>query len=237
MRRIRLRIGPTALFGALMLAALLVFLPMRLVLGWAGLGDEGFSARTVSGSVWDGRLNEARFGDLALGSLDASVSPFALLIGRARVSVQGDPGLIHGAITLSRHGRGIDDMTATLPTGRAFAPLPVTQLTLEDVTVHFNDDTCDMAEGRVRARLVGEAAGIVLPTEVSGIARCDGGALLLPLASQAGTESIELRITGAGRYTAALRLAPTDPAAAQRLAATGFVAGQGGYRLSIEGSF
>lgn len=237
MRRIRLATGPVALFGALMLAALIVFLPMRLVLGWVGLGDQGFSARTVSGSVWDGRLNEARFGDLALGSLDASVSPFALLIGRARVTLDGDPGLLHGAITLSRHGQGVDDMTATLPTGRAFAPLPVTELALENVTVHFNDDTCDKAEGRVRARLVGEAAGVALPAELSGIARCDGGALLLPLASQAGTESIELRITGQGRYAAALRITPSDAAAAQRLAATGFVAGQNGYRLSIEGRF
>lgn len=61
--------------------------------------------------------------------------------------------------------------------------------------------------------------------------------MLLPLASQAGAESIELRITGGGRYTAALRIAPADPAAAQRLAGAGFVAGEGGYRLSIEGRF
>jgi len=237
MRRIRLHTGPVALFGGLMLLALLAFLPLRLVLGAVGLGEQGFSARTVTGSVWDGRLNEARFGDLALGSLDASLSPFALLLGRARVVVDGDPGLIHGAITVSRHGQGIDDMTATLPTGGAFAPLPVNQLSLEGVTVHFVDAVCDKAEGRVRARLIGEAAGVPLPTEVSGVARCDGGALLLPLASQAGTESIELRITGAGRYTAALRIAPGDPAAAQRLAAAGFVGGQGGYRLSVEGSF
>jgi general secretion pathway protein N len=138
---------------------------------------------------------------------------------------------------VSRHGQGVDDLTATLPTGRAFAPLPVTQLVLENVTVHFKDGTCDRAEGRVRAILVGEAAGIALPAELAGIARCDGAALLLPLASQAGAESIELRITGEGRYTAALRIAPADPGAAQRLAAAGFIGGQGGYRLSIQGSF
>jgi general secretion pathway protein N len=235
MRRIRLRTGPVALFGGLMLLALIAFLPLRLVLGVVGLGEQGFSARTVTGTVWDGRLNEARFGDLALGSLDASLSPFALLLGRARVAV--DPGLVHGAITLSRHGQGIDDMTATLPTGGAFAPLPVNQLSLEGVTVHFTDTVCDKAEGRVRARLIGEAAGVPLPAELSGAVRCDGGALLLPLVSQAGTEGIELRITGNGRYTAALRIAPGDPAAAQRLAAAGFVGGQGGYRLSVEGRF
>lgn len=237
MRRIRLRTGPAALFGGLMLLALLVFLPMRLVLGWIGLGDQGFSARSVTGSVWDGRLEEARFGDLALGSLDASVSPLALLLGRARVVIDGDPGIVHGALVLSRHGQGVDDLTATLPTGRAFAPLPVTQLALENVTIRFQDDTCERAEGRVRATLVGEAAGIALPSELSGVARCEGNALLLPLASQSGSESIAMRITGGGRYTAALRIVPSDPAAAQRLAATGFVGGADGYRLSIQGSF
>ncbi|MFG6281185.1 type II secretion system protein N [Sphingomonas sp. S6] len=237
MRRLRLTTGPAALFGAMMFVALLVFLPMRLVLASAGVGEQGFSARSVTGSVWDGRLVDARFGDLALGTLDASLSPFALLIGRARVLVEDQAGTVHGAFVLGRHLRGIEGMTATFPTGNAFAPLPVTALTLEDVSIRFADDVCEQAEGRVRARLVGEAAGIALPTELTGVARCDGNALLLPLASQAGTEAIELRLTGDGRYSAALRLAPSDDAAAQRLAATGFVAGAGGYRLSVEGRF
>ncbi|WP_267397267.1 MULTISPECIES: type II secretion system protein N [unclassified Sphingomonas] len=237
MRRIRLTTTPAVLFGLMMVIALILFLPMRLALGWAGLADEGFAARSVSGSVWAGRLSEAQFGDLALGSLDAGVSPLALLIGRARVSLRGRGGDLHGTITLSRHSQGVDDLTATLPTGRVFAPLPVTALLLEDVTVHFTDATCDKADGRVRATLVGEAGGIGLPPSVSGTARCDGGALLLPLASQAGTESVQLRITGEGRYTAVLQIVPADPTAAQRLAASGFIATAQGYRLSIEGSF
>ncbi len=40
-----------------------------------------------------------------------------------------------------------------------------------------------------------------------------------------------------GAHEPVLRIAPGDPAAAQRLAAAGFVGGQGGYRLSVEGSF
>ncbi|MGR6328270.1 type II secretion system protein N [Sphingomonas sp. XXL09] len=237
MRRLRLATGPGVLFGALLVVALLVFLPMRLALGWIGLGDQGFSARTVTGSVWDGRLNEARFGDLALGSLHADLSPLALLIGRARVGLEDDLGAVRGAITLSRHRRGVEDVTATLPTGRVFAPLPVTTLILDGVTVHFTDDTCDRAEGRVRALLVGDAAGVPLPTELSGNARCDAGQLLLPLASQSGGEGVDLRITGQGRYTAALRITPTDPTAAARLAEAGFVQSGNAWRLSIQGSF
>ena len=63
MRRIRLTTGPAALFGAMLLVALIVFLPMRLVLGWVGLGDEGLVARAVTGTIWGAALNEARFGE------------------------------------------------------------------------------------------------------------------------------------------------------------------------------
>ena len=115
MRRLRLTTGPAALFGAMMFVALLVFLPMRLVLASAGVGEQGFSARSVTGSVWDGRLVDARFGDLALGTLDASLSPFALLIGRARVLVEDQAGTVHGAFVLGRHLRGIEGMTASHP--------------------------------------------------------------------------------------------------------------------------
>lgn len=233
---IRLRTGPAALFGALFFAALLAFLPMRLALGWLGAGEQGLTARAASGSVWAGRLTDARFGDLALGDLDAALSPVALLVGQARISLnRGDA--LHGAVGISRHGRRIDDLTASLTTGRVFAPLPVSRLDLADVTIRFADDRCEAAAGRVTATLAGDAAGIALPTSVSGNARCEGTALLLPLASQAGTETITLRITGTGSYTATLALAASDPVMAARLAAAGFIAGPGGYRLSVEGSF
>ena len=51
MRRIRLKTAPAALFGAMLLVALVVFLPMRAALGWAGVGAEGFVARSVSGTI------------------------------------------------------------------------------------------------------------------------------------------------------------------------------------------
>ena len=59
----------------------------------------------------------------------------------------------------------------------------------------------------------------------------------MPLASQAGTEGITLRIDGTGRYRAVLTLQPTDPIVQQRLESIGFVRGAGGYSQAIEGSF
>ncbi|WP_375404296.1 type II secretion system protein N [uncultured Sphingomonas sp.] len=241
MKRIALRTRPAALIGAGMLIALLVFLPMRLALGWAGLGEQGLVARRVSGSVWGATLTEARFGDLVLGDLSARLSPLPLFIGRARIALAGpdrtSAAPLRAALTVSRSAIGLDDATGSLPTGRVFAPLPVTTLDLDDLTVRFRDGRCEAAEGRVRASLAGDAAGLPLPATVSGAARCDGGALLLPLASQAGTEAISLRIEGNGRYRADLTVQSTDPMLAVRLQAAGFTATTAGYLLSIQGRF
>ncbi|WP_242096866.1 MULTISPECIES: type II secretion system protein N [unclassified Sphingomonas] len=239
MTPIRLKTRPTALLGAVFVVTLVLLLPMRLALGMLGAGEQGLSARTVSGSLWSGTLRDAHFAGLPLGDLDARVSPLALLVGRARVALdsRGAARPVHGAASVSRHGFGVESMSASLPTGTLFAPLPVAGLDLDALTVRFRDGQCIAAEGRVRAALSGSVGGIVLPASVAGDARCDGGALLLPLASQAGTESVALRITGAGTYRAALSMRPADATAAQRLEAAGFTPAGGAYRLSIEGRF
>lgn len=239
MRRIALRTRPAALFGAMLLVALPLFFPMRVALGWFGLGDQGLVARRVSGSIWGATLSEARFGDLALGDLSARLSPLPLLIGRARVALSAPDaaGPVRAALIVSRHLVGVDDATGSFATGRVFAPLPVTTLDLEDVTVRFRDGRCEAAEGRVRANLGAASAGVALPASVAGPARCDRGALLLPLASQAGTEAIALRVEGDGRYRADLTVQSTDPTLADRLQAAGFTATASGWRLSIEGRF
>ncbi|HIV79137.1 MAG TPA: type II secretion system protein N [Candidatus Sphingomonas excrementigallinarum] len=239
--RLRMTTRPSVLFAAMLLVALIVFLPMRLALGMTGLADEGLSARRVGGTIWGGSMIEARFGDVALGDLRVSLSPLALLVGRAKLAFEGagaDGRPIAGAATVSRHAMGIDGVTASLPAATLFAPLPVTTLALEDVTVHFRDGVCEEAAGRVRATMVGEAGGLPLPPMMMGTARCEAGALLLPMTGQGGTEGVNLRIRPDGRYTADLVLTPGDPAAAARLEQLGFVAGTGGgYRLSAEGRF
>lgn len=236
--RIPLSTGRTALFGTLVIAWLLAVLPLRAVLGWVGLGDAGLTARRVDGSLWSGRLVEARFGELALGDADARLAFWPLFLGNARVELDGaGERPLHGAVTISRHGLGIDDMTASLLTGQLFAPLPVTALDLDDTSVRFRDGVCEAADGRVRATLAGEAAGVPLPATLSGPARCEAGALVLPLTSQAGTEAATLRVQGDGRYRAEFALRSPDPATVQRLEAAGFIGGAHGYQLVVEGRF
>ncbi len=236
---IRLSTGRASLFGALLMAGLILFLPLRLVLGAAGVDAAGLTARRADGSVWAGTLTEASAAGLRLGDLNARLSPLQLLLGRARVALASRDQLhpLHGALTVSRHSTGADGVTATIPAGAVFAPLPVTALDLDDVSATFTDGLCDHAAGRVRATLAGDVGGVRLAGVVSGEARCDAGALVLPLGDPAGTERVELRVRADGRYTARLAITPTDPTVAGKLAALGFQPQGGAYRLSVEGHF
>ncbi|MBB6503978.1 general secretion pathway protein N [Sphingomonas endophytica] len=238
--RIPLTTGRRTLFLALFAAAMLAFLPLRLALGWSGLDGQGFAAREVTGSLWSGRLVEARFGDIALGDLDAGLSPFALLIGRARIALaseSNDPAQrLAGVVEIGRNRAAVLDASGPLSPGNAFAPLPVSALNLDGVTVRFVDGACQAAEGRVRASLAGAFLGQPLPGALSGSARCDAGALLLPLASGAG-EGVNLRLWPDGRYRADLTLVPTDPVIAARLDGAGFAANGAARTFSIDGRF
>ena len=239
MKRIRLTTGPVAIFGAVFVVALLALLPMRVALGAIGIGEQGLTARSVEGSIWGGTLREAQVGRIALGDLHVAVSPLALLVGRARVSLAGqatDLGRsIDGAIEISRHSFGLAGMTTNVPTGNIFAPVPISALDLDSVVMRFEGGNCVRASGRVKALLSGDIGGISLGQAMAGEARCDAGALLLPLASPSGAESAVLRLRQDGRYHADLTIRSEDPAAAERLARAGFRRGDAGYVLSIEG--
>lgn len=241
MTRLRLTTGPVALFGAVFVVALVALLPLRLLLSWFDLDRTRIAAREATGSVWSGALHEAEAGKLALGDLGAALSPWPLFVGRARIDLAGHSTTsarsIRGAIGVSRHAVGIDDMTATIETGATFAPLPIGAIDLEDTSIRFASGRCESASGRVKATMGGEIAGFALPASLSGEARCDGGALLLPLASQAGTERVALRIAQSGRYTAEFRLRPSDAAMAAKLTLVGFQQGPGGYVLVTQGKF
>uniref|UniRef100_UPI0025CB8532 type II secretion system protein N n=1 Tax=uncultured Sphingomonas sp. TaxID=158754 RepID=UPI0025CB8532 len=157
--RVRLATRPPVLFAAMLIVALIVFLPMRLALGMTGLVDEGLSARRVGGTIWGGSMIEARFGAVALGDLRVSLSPLALLVGRATLAFEGagvDGRPVTGSASVSRHAMGIDGVTASLPAATLFAPLPVTTLALEDVTVRFRDGVCEEADGHVLQRQRGD---------------------------------------------------------------------------------
>lgn len=237
--RIRLPLGRTLFFVCAFLFALLALLPLRLALGWLSLDERGFAAREAQGSIWLGSVSEAQLGPVAVGDLQARLRSLPLFVGRARMDLSRDDEdePFKGSATVSRHRFGVDDLTAGLDIGSALAPLPIVSLDLSDVSVRFADGLCGSAEGMVKAGIAGDAAGLSLPNGLSGNARCDQGALLLPLVSQSGMEGLNLRLFEDGRYEVELAVRPSDDAMRDRLLASGFRLTTSGYALSASGSF
>lgn len=230
-----MRIALIALFAL----GFLIFLPMRIALGMTGLERLGVAAREVRGTVWSGRLDQLMLGTVSLGSVDAGLSPLSLLVGRARFDVwrrNGAADDLSGALTVGFGRMGIDDVTGAVPLGRTFAPLPVSSFVMEDVSAWFSGDRCGHAEGRVRAQMAGQFPGLNLSQGLSGVASCDGDALLLPLVSQSGLEKVNLRIWRSGRYLAEMRVETADAAPGEALASAGFVDAGGTRVLKIEGT-
>lgn len=238
--RIRLPLRRSVFFLAALAVALIVLLPLRVAAGWFDMGGKGLAAREAEGSLWFGRLREARFGPVALGDVDARLNILPLFLGRARLSLHRDAdagGALDGALLVTRHSFGLEDVTGELRTDSLFGPLPIGTLALTDLSVRFENDRCENAEGEVRAGLSGEVAGLAMPSSLSGAVRCQDGALLLPLAGQSGIEQLNISVQANGRWRAEAVVRATDPVTIQRLAGAGFVPGPNGYVRRIEGSF
>ena len=238
--RFRLPLKRTVFFLAALVLALLALLPLRLAAGWFDMGGKGLAAREAEGSLWLGKLREAQFGPVLLGDVDARLNVLPLFLGRARLSLHRDAdagGAFDGAVLVTRHSFGLEDVTGQIRTGALFGPLPIATLDLTDVSVRFEGDQCESAEGQVRAGLAADGTGLALPTALSGAIRCQGGAALLPLAGQSGMEQVNITFQASGRWRAEVVLRATDPATIQRLTAAGFAPGAGGYVRRIDGSF
>lgn len=225
-----------AVFCAVFVLALMILLPMRLVLSWTRLGDLGVSARHVSGSLWSGQLDDAQIDRIALGDVQAAVSPVRLLTGNVRIAIKGGAAPpLQGRVDLSPHGFGVNDFDTNLKGSSALAGLPIASLDLSDVTIRFERDQCALAQGRVRAALDGTIGDAPLPHAVAGTPRCSGKMLVLPLVSTSGNESLTITIRRDGGYSADMAIGTGDPALASKLQRAGFRPSAKGYMLSFTG--
>ncbi len=197
--RLRLRWWKELFFLAALLFSLLALLPLRFAIDAFGFADKGLTADDAVGSVWVGALDDARLGPVPLGDVATRLRALPLLLGRARLDVAQEEDGFRAGLSASRHGFGIDDASGTLQLP-AFAALPPSTLDLADLSVRFADGLCASAQGMVKARLMGELAGAPAGAGFSGQARCDGPAVLLPLASQSGADRLAVRLFADGRF-------------------------------------
>jgi general secretion pathway protein N len=221
MRTTRAKIMLAIMLGV----ALLITWPLRAAFGIFGLKDMGVAARSLRGPIWWGGAEELQIRGVDLGTVDVFLNPVQLLIGRVRIDVarqRGGQDDIAGAFTVGIGRRGIDDVTGALALGAPLAPLPVSRVEFEDLSVHFSGKQCTLAQGRVRARVPALISGLSLANGLSGEARCAGNAVELPLVSQSGQEQVMIRISEDGSYQSTMRVRTSDPLLTAALGANGF---------------
>ena len=236
-RRPRLVLTALAIF----LLLLLVFLPLRAALGWADLGARGIGAREASGLVWAGRIEDLTVGETSIGSVRAGLKPLPLFLGQLRFRMTRTGSIGRPAVSaelFSGLGRyGVSDANLTVPASSLFGSLPLGEFVLQNVDISFVGNRCIHAEGTIRATVNAVLPGLDLPGGMVGTLRCDGDRLLVPLASQTGLETLDIRISGDGRYKTRLKLGGDRQAMAGALAAAGLVQTGDGFVLEGEDRF
>ena len=235
----RPRLALTAL--VLFLLLLLIFLPLRAALGWANLGSRGIGAREARGLVWYGTISDLTVGETSIGSVHAGLEPLALFIGQLRFDIARTGAIGRPAVSaelFSGLGRfGVSDANLTVPASSLFGSLPLGEFALQNVDISFVGNRCIHAEGTVRATVNTVLPGLELPGGLVGTVRCDGPLLLVPLVSQTGLETLDIRIGGDGSYKTRLKLGGDRSAIAPALAAAGLVQTGDGFVLEGEDRF
>ena len=221
------------------IAFALFFLPLRLAVSMAGLDGSGFSAREVSGSVWNGRIEGAQLGPFPLGDLDAGLRVLPLLTGRVLMDLERPPAAgDHGLVaTVGKAGNSllVQDLSTILSVGSQLAPLPASAIDLQAVSIAFAGGRCQSASGQVRVSLDANIPGLNLKQGLLGKAECRDGVLVLPLQSASGMEQLTLKLEGNGFYTARLFLSGSDRAWTLLLPTLGFRKVPSGYAVKVAG--
>ena len=223
--------------GLIILA--LVFMPLKLAVSMAGLENSKFSAREISGSIWNGRIEEAQLGPFALGDLDAGVQFLPLLTGNVKMDLErpattGNAGL---TATIGKQGKNllVENATTALSVGQTLAPLPASNIILDNVSVAFAGGRCQSASGKVRLSLDANIPGLDLKRGLLGNAICEDGVLILPLKSGSGMEELTMKLEGNGFYTARLFLNGNERAWTILLPTLGFQKVPSGYAIKVAG--
>lgn len=224
--------------AAAVVASLMLFMPLRFAL--ALFAPPQLTAAQAQGSIWSGRLDHAVIGGMDLGTLDVGLKPLALLTGKLSFGFTRAPGNavepLTGSLTSGITGRGVSNVTGTVGS-IASTIAPSIRIVTQDFSVRFAGQDCASASGQVRAIFATEFAGLSLRNGMSGEARCDGVALMLPMQGDSGLEKLTLRLWADGRYTARLTVTATDPTLSNALIAAGFAPSADGFIKTTQGRY
>jgi general secretion pathway protein N len=235
----RLGGGAKWVLAGLFIAALIVSFPLRLALAWADRPGRGLTAREVSGTVWDGRIADLRLGALPLGDLEAGLRPLPLLIGRQEFSLErlGPAGAAElNAVAAGGQGWvSLRDVSGEVALGDGFGAIPANSLGFRGFRLAMDNGRCREAAGQVSLLLSPLSELMPGGIALSGRARCDKGALYVPMSGPSGMEKVLLRIQADGRWRAELILSGLPVEVSGPLLQMGFGARPGGIGISATG--
>lgn len=195
----------------------------------------GLEVESVSGTIWAGEVRGARYQGLALGDVDLALLPRSLLSGTPQVRFDRLQGPISGRVSLSRAMRRVEGVTGELalplgPTGLS-ARIDLANVALETDLA----GNCRQVEGAVQATLTGVPVIGTTPT-LAGTPRCDGQAVLVPLALPDQGMRLDLALQPDRRWQADLSLRVPNPLLRTLLGTAGFAVSEDRATLSVAGA-
>lgn len=226
--------------AAIFIVALIVAFPLRLALGLADPGGRGITAREIAGTIWSGGIGDLRVGALPLGDVAAHLRPLPLLIGRREVHIErlnatGATGEFSANAAGGEGWVSLSDVKGQVPIGDAFGSIPATALGFNDFHAELSGGKCVGAGGQVSLILAPFSDLMPGPVALSGTARCDKGALYVPMKGPTGLENLFLRLEPDGRWRADLVLGGLPVEVTAPLLEAGFTARPGGIGISASG--
>jgi general secretion pathway protein N len=208
-------------FGFAFICALLLNVPLRLA-----LPDGLLSARSVSGTIWSGRIDDANLGGLAFGKLDLRLR----LDGWMHFSTSDQ---LSGISNPFAKVLDVDEISGSLPLSQSLDLAE--HIDFQDTSIRINPEGCAEASGMVHLQLAKRAGDVVLGQRLTGTPRCKGRDLVATLASRSRMENLTFILRPDKSYVATVRLGSAYVDQAQALTAQGFVADTQGYLWRIAG--
>ena len=216
--------------AVLFVLALVSLFPLRLALEGRGL-----SARSVSGSVWSGRIEDLRVGPLPIGDVRAGLRPLSLHTGEPELAAsrEGFAARLSG----SRGTIGVKRAQGSIVLREGLGGFPVSAIGFSDFRYALRGGKCAEAAGSLSVTLPPVSPLMPQDFVLEGKARCDRGALYVPMTGPSGAEHLFLRIGGDGRWRADLTLTGLPPEVSAPLLEQGWSGRPGGIGLSAAGRF
>lgn len=189
-----------AVFLVALLVGLVVSLPLKLVLGRPATGLD-LSRAEIHGSVWNGSIRGARFGQVSLRRAQIHTRPWALLGGHIATDwVLADPGLRgsgQAVIDLRGDWQLVDARLVGVPARLGLQAIPgLTEAAIITVIIdrlEYRGGHCSAARGEVDAALAEDLSqefGLLVP-DLHGTLHCRDGAMVAALTGESSDMTVE----------------------------------------------